>query len=66
MLYIISTPIGNLGDITLRAVKTLEMVDILLCEDTRKTGILLKELGIKNKIKLVSFYDEVERQKYLK
>ena len=63
MLYIISTPIGNLGDITLRAVKTLEMVDILLCEDTRKTGILLKELGIKNKIKLVSFYDEVERQK---
>jgi len=63
MLYIISTPIGNLGDITLRAIETLESLDILLCEDTRKTGILLKELGIKNKIKLVSFYDEVERQK---
>ncbi|KKR68340.1 MAG: Ribosomal RNA small subunit methyltransferase I [Microgenomates group bacterium GW2011_GWA2_40_6] len=63
MLYIISTPIGNLGDITLRAIETLEMVDILLCEDTRKTGILLKELKIKNNIKLVSFYDEVERQK---
>jgi len=63
MLYIISTPIGNLGDITIRAIKTLEIVDILLCEDTRKTGILIKELGIKNQIKLVSFYDEVERQK---
>lgn len=63
MLYIISTPIGNLGDITIRAIKTLENLDILLCEDTRKTGILLKELGIKNQIKLVSFYDEVERQK---
>jgi 16S rRNA (cytidine1402-2'-O)-methyltransferase len=63
MLYIISTPIGNLKDITLRVVETLELIDILLCEDTRKTGVLLKELGIKNQIKLVSFYDEVERQK---
>jgi 16S rRNA (cytidine1402-2'-O)-methyltransferase len=44
MLYIISTPIGNLKDITLRAVETLEQIDILLCEDTRKTGVLLKEL----------------------
>lgn len=63
MLYIISTPIGNLGDITLRTVEKLEGLDILLCEDTRKTGILLKELKIKNNVKLVSFYDEVERQK---
>ena len=63
MLYIISTPIGNLKDITLRAIDMFESIDILLCEDTRKTGILLKELKIANSPKLVSFYDEVERQK---
>lgn len=63
MLYIISTPIGNLKDITYRAVETLELVDVLLCEDTRKTGLLLQELEIGNKPKLVSFYDEVEQQK---
>lgn len=63
MLYIIATPIGNLGDITLRAVDVMEILDVLLCEDSRKTGLLLKNLKIKNKPKLVSFYDEVEEQK---
>lgn len=63
MLYIIATPIGNLGDITLRALETLEKVSVLLCEDTRNTGLLLINLGIKNKPKLISFYDEVEEQK---
>ena len=63
MLYIIATPIGNLKDITLRALETLENVEYLLCEDTRNTGLLLSSLGIKNKPKLVSFYDEVEDQK---
>ncbi|MFZ2153196.1 MAG: 16S rRNA (cytidine(1402)-2'-O)-methyltransferase [Microgenomates group bacterium] len=63
MLYIISTPIGNLKDITLRAIETLEQIDILLCEDTRKTGFLLQSLKIANKPKLMSFYDEVEAQK---
>lgn len=63
MLYIISTPIGNLKDISLRALETLEKVSILLCEDTRNTGLLLKNLGIKNKPKFISFYDEVEEQK---
>lgn len=63
MLYIIATPIGNLKDITLRAVETLEQIDVLLCEDTRKTGLLLQSLKIGNKPKLLSFYDEVEQQK---
>ncbi|MDD3002891.1 MAG: 16S rRNA (cytidine(1402)-2'-O)-methyltransferase [Candidatus Shapirobacteria bacterium] len=63
MLYIIATPIGNLGDITVRALETLEKVEYLLCEDTRNTGLLLVKLGIKNKPKLISFYDEVEEQK---
>jgi len=63
MLYIISTPIGNLKDISLRSIDILKNIDILLCEDTRKSGILLKELGITNKPELVSFYDEVEIQK---
>ncbi len=63
MLYIIATPIGNLKDITVRAMETLEKVEYLLCEDTRNTGLLLKNLGIKNKPKLISFYDEVEDQK---
>lgn len=63
MLYLISVPIGNLSDITKRAIETLERVEILLCEDTRVTGKLLRLLKIKNKPRLVSFYDEVERQK---
>ena len=50
-LFLVPTPIGNLGDMTYRAVETLNSVDVILCEDTRTSGFLLKHYGISKPLK---------------
>ena len=50
ILYVVPTPVGNLEDITQRALRVLREVDLILAEDTRTSGILLKHYGISNKL----------------
>lgn len=66
-VYLIPTPIGNLEDITLRAVNTLKMVEVIFSEDTRVTSVLLNHLNIKKKLISSHEYNEKEnKDKFLK
>ena len=60
-LYIIATPIGNLEDITQRALRMLGEVDVVACEDTRRTRVLLNHFGIKTKT--ISYHEHNERER---
>ena len=63
-LYIVSTPIGNLADITYRAVEILKTVDIIAAEDTRRSRVLLSNYDIKTK--MISYYEHNKYQKIQK
>lgn len=60
MLYLVGTPIGNLDDISFRALKTLSTVDVIACEDTRHTGLMLQKYDIRKP--LFSYYKQKERE----
>ena len=60
-LYVVSTPIGNLGDMTQRAVEVLRAVELIACEDTRHSGLLLQHFHIRNRLTSYHEYNKVSR-----
>ncbi|MBM3254772.1 MAG: 16S rRNA (cytidine(1402)-2'-O)-methyltransferase [Candidatus Omnitrophica bacterium] len=65
MLYIVATPIGNLGDISFRALEVLKGVKVIACEDTRRTSILLNHYGIKTPTTSFFQHNRITKAKYL-
>ncbi len=64
-LFVVSTPIGNLKDITLRAIETLKEVDFIICEDTRVTGNLLKHYEISKELISLNAFNESQKLYYI-
>jgi 16S rRNA (cytidine1402-2'-O)-methyltransferase len=65
MLYLIATPIGNLGDLTYRAVEILKTCDLILCEDTRHSAVLLAHYEIRKPLKSYHQFNESEREEQI-
>ncbi|MDR1057282.1 MAG: 16S rRNA (cytidine(1402)-2'-O)-methyltransferase [Coxiellaceae bacterium] len=64
-LFIVATPIGNLADITLRALETLKQVDLIAAEDTRHSATLLMRYGIKTQVISLHSYNETKRSQFI-
>lgn len=62
MLFVVGTPIGNLGDMSFRAVEVLKGTDVILAEDTRTSGVLMREYGIETPLKSFHKFNEKERE----
>ena len=60
-LFVVGTPIGNMGDITIRALETLNIVDLILAEDTRQTLKLMRHYNIVKKLESYHKFNEIEK-----